>query len=79
VFWKKRLQSIENKGCELQKERQESSRGAKPLRTEGLVEIEEVEKVRKAARSDGVDDKRRDWRVFTGYDTKNYRICQYIK
>jgi len=42
VFWKKRLQSIENKWCEPQKDRQESSRGAKPLRAEGLGEVEEV-------------------------------------
>ena len=38
VFWKKSLQSIENKENETEKESQESSRGDKPL---GGKEIEE--------------------------------------
>jgi hypothetical protein len=37
VFCKKRLQAIENKGRELQKERQESSRGCKLLKGRELV------------------------------------------
>jgi hypothetical protein len=40
VFWKKRLQSVENKGQEREKERQESSRGGKRLE---IKEIEEAE------------------------------------
>jgi hypothetical protein len=31
VFWKKRLQAVENKGKALQKERQEISRGGKSM------------------------------------------------
>jgi hypothetical protein len=37
VFWEKRLQAIENKGSELQKERQESSRGRKRVGTKELA------------------------------------------
>jgi hypothetical protein len=36
VFWQKRLQAIENKGMELQKERQESSRGGNPMEAKDL-------------------------------------------
>ena len=38
VFWQKRLQAIENKGNDLQKERQESLRGGKTLRRKELAE-----------------------------------------
>jgi len=47
VFWKKRLQSIENKGQEREKERQESSRGGKRLE---IKEIEETEFLREFGR-----------------------------
>ena len=46
-FWQKRLQSVENKGQEREKERQESSRGGKRL--EGK-EIEEAESLREFGR-----------------------------
>jgi len=40
AFWKKSLQSIENKGNGLEKERQESSRGGKTLQGKEIEEIE---------------------------------------
>jgi len=42
VFWEKSAQSIENKGRELEKERQESSRVRKRLQGKGIEEVEEV-------------------------------------
>jgi len=42
VFWKKRLQGIENKRQGFEKERQESSRGGKALEGKGIEEVEEV-------------------------------------
>jgi hypothetical protein len=50
VFWKKRLQSVENKEEEREKERQESSlrgsgyiRGGKRLEVKEIREVEEAE------------------------------------
>jgi hypothetical protein len=42
VFWKKSLQSIEDKGRGLGKERQESSRGGKVLQGKEIEEAKEV-------------------------------------
>ena len=36
VFWKKRLEVIENKGRRAEKENQETQRGCKSLKTRGL-------------------------------------------
>jgi hypothetical protein len=43
VFWKKRLQSIENKGRELRKERQETSRGGNELISQEIVKAGKLE------------------------------------
>ena len=45
VFWKKSLQSIENKREECEKERQESSRGGKRLELKEMEEVEEVKEL----------------------------------
>jgi hypothetical protein len=79
VFLQKSLQSIENKGRELGKERQESSRGGKRL--EGK-EIEEAEEVKEFGRGvflgrDGGGTMLR--RVFTSDGRADYLSCQYIK
>jgi hypothetical protein len=39
-FWQKRLQALENKGSEREKERQERIRGGTPLKIKELTEIE---------------------------------------
>ena len=36
VFWEKRLQTIENKGREFEKEGKEAQRGGKPMKTRDL-------------------------------------------
>jgi hypothetical protein len=48
VIWKKSLQSIENKGKQQEKERQESSRDGKGLQGKEIEEIEERKEVRRA-------------------------------
>ena len=65
VFWKKRLQGIENKGQGREKERQESSRGGKRL--EGK-EIEEATFLKEFGRGPLLrrwEGEGRVWRVFT--------------
>jgi len=42
VFWEKSAQSIENKGREVEKERQESSRVRKRLEGKEIEDVEEV-------------------------------------
>ena len=78
VFWEKSAQSIENKGREVGKERQESSRVRKRL--EGK-EIEEVELMKEFTRGAwlgwGAGETMRR-RVFTSDDRTDYRSCQYL-
>ena len=79
VFWKKSLQSIENKGREFEKERQESSRGGKVLKGK---EIEEAEQVRELGRECCWGEVRvKRWRgeYSQADDRIDYLSCQYIK
>jgi hypothetical protein len=79
VFWQKRLQSIENKGKELEKERQESSRGGKRLEAKEIEEVEgesEFGRGTLVRRGAGETMLRQ---VFTSYNRTNYLSCQYIK
>jgi len=79
VFWEKSLQSIENKGRGREKERQERSRVRKRLEGRGIEEVEEVKKLGTEVMLEGDGGETMVWRVFTSYDTKNYRNCQGIK
>ena len=79
MFWEKSLQSVENKGRECEKERQESSRVRKQLEGKGIEEVEEVKELGTEVVVEGDGGETIVWRVFTGYDTKNYRSCQDIK
>jgi hypothetical protein len=72
VFWKKRLQSIENKGRGLKKERQESSRDGKRL------EGKEIEEVEVGIRRAGADETKVR-RTFTSHNRAGCRNCQYLK
>jgi hypothetical protein len=74
VFWKKRLQGIENKGQEREKERQESWRGGKRL--DGKEIEGALKKLRRAVWLKRALMKRGVWRVFTSHDTKDYRKRQ---
>jgi hypothetical protein len=79
VFWGKRLQSIENKGWESAKERQESLRVCKRLEGEEIEEVEEVKELGKGVMLSGGARETIVRRVFTSYDRTDYRSCQYIK
>jgi hypothetical protein len=79
VFWEKSLQSLENKGRGREKERQESSRVRKGLEGKGIEEVEEVKKLGTEVTLEGDGGETMVWRLFTDYDTKNYRSCQDIK
>ena len=79
MFWEKSLQSIEKKGRGREKERQESSRVRKRLEGKGIEEVEEVKKLGTEVMVEGDGGETMVWRVFTSYDTKNYRSCQDIK
>jgi hypothetical protein len=79
VFWKKRLQSIENKRQEPEKERQESSRGGKRLDRKEMEEVEEVKENGRGLTADEVASETKVRRTFTGYDRTDCRSCQYIK
>jgi hypothetical protein len=54
VFSEKRLQAIENKGHEVQKESQEISRGCNPL-TRGHLELEQCERLASESRKGDAD------------------------
>jgi len=79
VFCEKSLQSIENKGREDGKEWQESSRVRKRLEGKEIEEVEGVKKLGTEVALEGDGSETMVWRVFTGYDTKDYRNCQSIK
>jgi hypothetical protein len=79
VFWKKSLQSIENKGREFGKERQESSRGGKILQGKEIEEAEQVSELGRGCCWGEVPVKGWPGRVFTSDDRTDYLSCQYIK
>ena len=78
MFWEKSAQSIENKGREVRKERQESSRVRKGLEGKEIEEVEVMKELRRGVflrRGAGETMVRR---VFTSYDRTDYRSCQYL-
>jgi hypothetical protein len=79
VFWKKSLQSIENKRREFGKERQESSRGGKILQGKEIEEAKEVKEFGRGVLLGRAADGTTLRRVFTSDDMTDYLSCQYIK
>lgn len=79
VFCRKSAQSIENKGKEIKKERQESSRVCKGLEGKEIEEVEEVRKFRTGGKCEAGAGETKVRRTFTGHDTTDCRSCQYIK
>jgi hypothetical protein len=78
VFCEKSAQSIENKGREVEKERQESSRVRKGLEGKGIEEVGEVREFRIRRLLGRGAGETMVWRVFTSYDRADYRSCQYL-
>ncbi len=78
VFWEKSPQSIENKGRELGKERQESSRVRKRLEGKEIEEVEVLKELRRGVLLGLGAGKTKLRRVFTRYDRTDYRSCQYL-
>src|SRR5229473_2941689 len=74
----KSAQSIENKGREVGKERQESSRVRKRLEVKEIGEVEEVKEFKKGALLGWGAGETMAKRVFTRYDRTDYRSCQYL-
>ncbi len=79
VFCEKSAQSIENKGREVEKERQERSRVRKRLEVREIEEGEEVKEFGSGALLRRGADETKLGRVFTTYDRIDYRSGQYIK
>jgi hypothetical protein len=75
VSWEKSLQSLESKGRGYEKERQESSRVRNGLEGKEIEEIEEVKEFGKDLMMEQGGGEATVWRVFTDYDTKDYRSC----
>ena len=73
------MQSVENKGREREKERQESSRVRKRLKEKGIAEVEEVKELGKRVMLERGAGEATVRQVFTSDDTKDYRNCQDIK
>ncbi len=78
VFWEKSAQSIENKGREVGKERQESSRVRKRLEVKEIGEVEEVKEFKRGVLLGRGAGETKVRRVFTSYDRTDYRSCQYL-
>ena len=78
MFWEKSAQSIENKGREVEKERQESSRVRKRLEGKGIEEVELMKGFKRGALLGRDAGETKVRRVFTSYDRTDYRSCQYI-
>jgi hypothetical protein len=79
VFWEKSPQSIENKGREVGKERQESSRVRKRLEGKEIEEVEERKEVGKEVLLGRGAGETKLRRVFTSDDRTDCRSCQSIK
>src|SRR5260370_24843760 len=78
VFCEKSAQSIENKGREVGKERQESSRVRKGLEGKEIEEVEEVKEFGRGALLGRGAGETRVKRVLPSYDRTDYRSCQYL-
>ncbi len=79
MFCEKSAQSIENKGREVEKQRQESSRVRKRLEGKEIEEVEEVKEFKKGVMLGQGAGETRVRRAFTSYDRTDCRSCQYIK
>ena len=79
MFCGKSVQSVENKGRERKKERQESSRVCKRLEVKEIEEVGEVEELGKGLILERGASEATVRRVITGYGRTDYRICQDIK
>jgi hypothetical protein len=79
VFCGKSVQSVENKGREHEKERQESSRVRKGLKEKGIEEVEEVKEFGEEMMLERGAGEATVRQAFTSDDTKDYRNCQDIK
>jgi hypothetical protein len=79
VICGKSVQSVENKGREREKERQESSRVRKGLKEKGIEEVEEVKEFGEEMTLERGAGEATVRQVFTSDDTKDYRNCQDIK
>ena len=78
MFCEKSAQSIENKGPELGKERQESSRVRKRLEGKGIEEVAEVKELKTGVLVGRGAGETKVRRVFTSYDRADCRSCQYL-
>src|SRR5260370_3320447 len=78
VCWETSAQSIENKGREVEKERQESSRVRKRLEGKEIEEIEVVKEFRRAVLVGRGAGETMVRQVFTSDARTDYRSCQYL-
>ena len=78
MFCEKSVQSIENKGREFEKERQESSRVCKRLEGKEIEEVEEMKEVKRGAMLGRGAGETMARRVFTSYDRSDCLSCQYL-
>src|SRR5713101_6331177 len=78
VFWEKSAQSIENKGREVGKERQESSRVRKRLKGKEIEEVERMKEFTRGAWLGWGAGETMGRRVFTSDARADYRNCQYL-
>ncbi len=78
VFWEKSAQSIENKGREVGKKRQESSRVRKRLEGKEIEEVELMKEFKRGAWLGRGAGKTKLRRVFTSDARTDYRNCQYL-
>src|SRR5712692_1444500 len=78
VFWEKSPQSMENKGREVGKERQESSRVRKRLEGKEIEEVELMKEFKRGALLGWGAGETMGRRVFTSDDRTDYRSCQYL-
>ncbi len=78
MFCEKSVQSIENKGREVEKERQESSRVCKRLEGKEIEEVEVTKECRRRVTLGPGDGRTKLRRVFTSYDRTDCLSCQYL-